>query len=58
MAERLLSDDAALAKKVIAEKNVRFASREEYLAALDELMADKEAVSYKEDGTIVLDYAN
>lgn len=57
-AARLLSDDAALAKKVIAESRPYFKSREEYLAAIDKLTMDKDAVIYKEDNTITLDYCN
>ncbi|MCD8221515.1 MAG: amidohydrolase [Clostridiales bacterium] len=55
-AARLLSDDAALAKKVIAEAKPYFKSKEEYLAAIDRLTMDKDAVIYNEDGTITLDF--
>lgn len=55
-AAKLLSDDAALAKKVIAEAKPYFKSKEEYLAAIDGLTMDKEAVIYNEDGTVTLDY--
>lgn len=56
MANRLLSDDAALAKKVLAEATPLFKSKEEYLAAIESLNMTKDAVVYKEDGTVVLDY--
>lgn len=56
MANRLLSDDGALAKKVLAENKPVFSSKEEYLKAVDELDLTKDAVVYKEDGTVVLDY--
>ena len=56
MLNMLLSDDARNAKKVIAEKDVRYASKEEYFEAIDALTQDKEAVIYNEDGTIKLDY--
>jgi amidohydrolase len=56
MLHMLLSNDAAEAKKVIAEKDVRYPSKEEYFAAIDAIAQDKDAIIYKEDGTIVLDY--
>ena len=55
MAHKLLKDDAALAKKVIAESSPVFKSKEDYLAAIADLSMTKEAVVYKEDGTVVLD---
>lgn len=55
-AARLLSDNAALADRVIAESRPYFKSKEEYLAAIDRLTMDKEAVLYNEDGTVTLDY--
>lgn len=56
MADRLLSNDAALAKKVLAESKPRFASKEEYLKAIESLNMTKNAVVKKEDGTVVLDF--
>lgn len=56
MISMLLSNEASKAKKVIAEKEVRYASKEEYFEAIDALTQDKEAVIYNEDGTIKLDY--
>ena len=53
-AAKLLSDDAALAKKVIAENKPYFKSKEEYLAAIDRLTMEKEAVIYNENGTVTL----
>ena len=55
-ANLLLSDDAARAKKVIAEAKPYFKSKEEYLAAIDRLTMDKDAVIYNEDGTVTLDF--
>ena len=52
----LLTNEAALAKKVIAEGKPRFASKEEFMAAVDKLSMDKDAVSYNEDGTITLSF--
>lgn len=56
MADMLLTNDAALAKKVIAEGKPRFASKEEFMAAVDKLSMDKDAVAYNEDGTITLSF--
>lgn len=58
MADRLLSNDAALAKKVIAESHPKFSSKEEYLEAIAGLTMTKQAVKYNEDGTVVLDTVN
>lgn len=55
-ADLLLGNDGAAARKVIAGKKTIFASREEYLAAIDKLVMNKEAVIYREDGTVTLDY--
>ncbi len=56
-ADMLLTDDGALAKKVIAEAKPSFKSKEEYLAAIDKVAMDKDAVSYNQDGTITLDFS-
>lgn len=53
---KLLSDDAALAKRVITENEPYFKSKEEYLAAIDRLTMEKKAVIYNENGTVTLDY--
>jgi len=50
----LLSEDAARAKKVIAEKKVPFRSKEEFFAVKDSLSVFKEGVIYNEDGTVTL----
>lgn len=55
-ADLLLKDDAALAKKVIAESKPQFKTKEEYLAAIDQFNMKKDAVIYNEDGTMTLDY--
>ena len=54
--DMLLREEANLAKKVIEESKPYFNSKEEYLAAIDQLSMKKEAVVYQEDGTVVLDY--
>ena len=58
MAEALLSDGAAKAKDVMANAKLRFASKEEFFKAIDDLFLDKEAVANNEDGTITLTYQN
>ena len=55
-AAKLLSDDAALGKKVIAEAKPYFKSKEEYLAAIDAITMDQDAVVYNDDGTITLNF--
>jgi len=52
----LLCDDAALAHRVIAQKQTKFASKEEYFAMVDHVNIDKDAVCYHEDGTVTLDF--
>ncbi|HOJ10498.1 MAG TPA: amidohydrolase [Clostridiales bacterium] len=56
MLHTLLSNDAAEAKRVISEKDLRYASKTEYFKDIDALTQDKNAVIYKEDGTVILDY--
>ena len=58
MAEALLSNGAAKAKDVIANAQLRFASKEDFFKAIDNFFLDKEAVINNEDGTITLDYQN
>ena len=55
-AAKLLSDDAALGKKVITEAKPYFKSKEEYLAAIDAITMDQDAVVYNDDGTITLKF--
>jgi len=52
----LLKDDAAEAKRVIANYTPVYKTREEYFNAIDEFFKDKEAVIYNENGTVKLDY--
>ncbi len=56
MLHLLLSNNAAEAKRVIAEKDLRYTSKDAYFKAIDALTQDKKAVIYKEDGTVILDY--
>lgn len=55
-AHMLLCDDAAKAKKVLAESKPYFNSKKEYLAAIDKLNMCKDAVVYDEDGTVTLNF--
>ena len=52
---KLLENGAAKANYVLENANVHFKSKEEYIAHLDSLFMDKEAVIYNEDGTVLLD---
>ena len=52
--KNLLMDNAALAKKVIAEKKVPYASKEEFFKAKDALDFVGDGVLYNEDGTVTL----
>ena len=51
----LLENDAAEAKKVIAEKDLLCKSYKEYFDMVDDIYADREAVQYQADGTVRLD---
>ena len=52
---KLLENGAEKAKYVVENAAVRFKSREEYVAYIESLFVDKEAVVYREDGTVLLD---
>ncbi len=52
----LLKDDAAEAKRVLANAKPTYSSREEYFKAIDGFFKDKECVVYNEDGTVKLDF--
>lgn len=52
--KNLLTENAALAKKVIAEKKVPYASKEEFFRAKDALDFVGDGVVYNEDGTVTL----
>lgn len=52
----LLKNDAAEAKRVVAEAKLPFKSKEEYFACIDSFNNDKDAVIYNEDGTVTLDF--
>lgn len=52
--KQLLMENAALANKVIAEKKVPYASKEEFFKAKDALDFVGDGVVYNEDGTVTL----
>ncbi|MBQ3865347.1 MAG: amidohydrolase, partial [Clostridia bacterium] len=52
----LLRDGASRALKILADKKVTYASREEYLAAVDSLTARYDAVQYGDDGSVKLKF--
>lgn len=54
----LLQDDAARAKKIIADYQPAFETKEAYFAYVDKLDLDKQTVTYGEDGTVTLNYQN
>ena len=54
--EYLLRDGAANARRVIAEKKVPFASKEEFFRLKDSLTFSGEGVEYKDDGTVLLKF--
>lgn len=58
MISRLLEDGGAYAEKVLAEATVPCKSRKEYMQKVKPMEFDGEAVSYQQDGTVVLKYQN
>lgn len=52
----LLCDGAAYAKKVIAEADVPYATKEEYFAAIDALSFEGDTVFYQEDDSVTIRY--
>ena len=46
------------AKKVLAEAKVPYASKEEFLRAVDSVHFEDQSVKYNEDGTVTLKYKN
>jgi amidohydrolase len=57
-AGRLLENGAEAGRSVVAGASPRFASKEKYLAAIERLEAERDAVSYEDDGTVTLRYKN
>ena len=54
--KNLLMDQASLAKKILAEKKVRYASKEEFFKVKDALDFNEDGVVYNEDGTVTLNF--
>ena len=52
---KLLENNAQKAKQVIERAEPYFKSKEEYIAHLESLFSDKEAVNYNENGSVLLD---
>ena len=58
MAFKLLEGNGEVAKKVIAEAKPKFKTQEEFLAFIDDLTLDIDAVTYCDDGTVSIKYKN
>ena len=56
MLERLLGDEAAGAKNILSNIKTPYPTIPEYLATIDKLCIDKQAVTYNEDDTITLSF--
>ncbi len=56
--DALLSEDAVRAKKIIADYQAPYPSIAAYLAAVDALTLDKDAVQYDAHGNAVVDFQN
>ena len=54
IAKLLLQENAVRAKKILAEFQPQFASKEEYLAYVDGLCCSGDRIDYREDGTVIL----
>ena len=58
VAEKLLENEAVVAKEIIANYKPEFTSIPEYLKAIDEISLDKDAVTYDENGNAKVDFQN
>jgi len=58
VAEELLSNDGEKAKEIIDQYQPLFGSIPEYLEAIQELVLDKDAVVYDENGNATVDFQN
>ena len=56
MLSRLLANDAAGAKDILAKGRQDYPSIREYLSTIDGLCMDQQAVTYREDGTVELSF--
>lgn len=58
LTEALLREDAAAARSILKNYKPMYSSIPEYLAAIDTMFLDKEAVTYNEDGSATVTFAN
>lgn len=58
VADALLSEGAAAAKKIVADYKPLYPSIKAYFEAVDSMILDKDAVLYGEDGTVRVDFSN
>jgi len=58
MLSLLMKDDAAEARKVVAERNPLFPTFADYFAAIDKITLDLDAITYNEDKTISINYGD
>ena len=56
--DALLKDDAKAAKKIVADYEPEYPSIRAYLDAIDEMILDKDAVVYDENGNAKIDFQN
>ena len=56
--DALLANDAVNAKEIVAAYEPQFGSIKEYLEAINELVLDKDAVVYDENGNATVDFQN
>jgi len=56
--DALLCNDGEEAKKIVANYKPQYPSIKAYFEAVNELMLDKDAVVYDEDGNVTIDYKN
>ena len=54
--DRLLCNNAEIAKSIVAGYQPEYASIQEYLQAIDQLNFDGDAVTYQDDGTVLIRY--
>ena len=54
LTRHLLENDAALARKVLAETKPIYATKADYFHMIDQLMADRELVRYDDNGATVI----
>ena len=58
VADKLLGNDAAAAKEIIANYKPVYSSIKEYLESINDFILDKDAVTYDEKGNPTIDFQN